>query len=185
MKSRRIHIMGASGAGTTTLGLALAGRLSIPHHDSDNYFWRPTVPPYRENRPEAESLRLMEELFLGLDQWALSGSVVGWAEAVTPLSDFAVFLRTPTEIRVQRLRERETRRFGHDAVAPGAWRHEETEEFLEWASHYDDGSREGRNLAKHEAWLATLSCPILRANGSRPTADLVEKVLRLLADKGS
>ena len=70
-----------------------------------------------------------------------------------------------------------------EAVAPGGWRHQETEEFLEWASHYDDNSREGRNLAKHEAWLATLSCPVLRADGSRPTADLVEEVLRLLDDK--
>ena len=182
MNSRRIHIMGASGAGTTTLGLALAGRLSIPHHDSDDYYWRPTIPPYRDKRPETERLRLMEELFLGRDQWILSGSIVGWSEAVTPLFDLVVFLQTPTEVRLQRLRERETRRFGRDAVAPGAWRHEETEEFLEWASHYDDNSREGRNLAKHEAWLATLTCPLLRTDGSRPTAELVKEVLRHLGE---
>ena len=24
--------------------------------------------------------------------------------------------------------------------------HKEVEEFIEWASHYDDGTREGRNL---------------------------------------
>jgi len=184
MKTRRIHILGASGAGVTTLGLALASRLSIPHHDSDDYFWRPTNPPYRENRPAAESLQLMEALFLGRDQWVLSGSVVGWAEAVTQMFDFVVFLQAPTETRLQRLRERETRRFGIEAVVPGAWRHEETEEFLDWASHYDDGSREGRSLAKHEAWLKTLTCPLLRADGSRQTADLVDEILGVLADRG-
>lgn len=85
---------------------------------------------------------------------------------------------------MRRLRERETRRFGLDAVSPSAWRHEETEAFLEWASHYDDGSREGRSLAKHEAWLKSLSCPVLRADGSRATGNLVGEVLRGLADKG-
>lgn len=37
--NRRIHIMGASGAGTTTLGKALAARLPHVHLDSDDYFW--------------------------------------------------------------------------------------------------------------------------------------------------
>jgi adenylate kinase family enzyme len=44
MKSRRIHLMGASGSGVTTLGRALAARLALPHHDSDDYFWLPTAP---------------------------------------------------------------------------------------------------------------------------------------------
>ena len=69
---------------------------------------------------------------------------------------------------MQRLREREAAHFGADAVAPGGWRHRDTEAFVEWASHYDDGGREGRSLAKHEAWLAKLPCPVLRLDGSRP-----------------
>jgi 2-phosphoglycerate kinase len=31
--SRRVHILGASGSGTTTLAQALAARLGCPHHD--------------------------------------------------------------------------------------------------------------------------------------------------------
>jgi adenylate kinase family enzyme len=38
MKSRRIHLMGASGSGVTTLGHALADALAVPHHDSYDYF---------------------------------------------------------------------------------------------------------------------------------------------------
>ena len=41
----RIHILGASGSGTTTLGRALAERLQCPHFDADDYFWVPTDPP--------------------------------------------------------------------------------------------------------------------------------------------
>jgi hypothetical protein len=77
---------------------------------------------------------------------------------------------------MRRLRAREATHFGDAAVAPGGWRHEETEAFIEWASHYEDGTREGRNLLVHEAWLAGLPCPVLRLDGSRPLSELVVEV---------
>ena len=61
MKSRRIHVTGASGSGVTSLGRALAEALALPHHDTDDYLWKPTTPPYRELRDAAERLRLMKE----------------------------------------------------------------------------------------------------------------------------
>ncbi|MGY4290900.1 hypothetical protein ACVWXO_010166 [Bradyrhizobium sp. LM2.7] len=93
-----------------------------------------------------------------------------------PLFDLVVFAAAPREIRLMRLRAREAAHFGADAVAPGGWRHDETEAFIEWASHYEAADREGRNLAKHEAWLAGLPCPVVRVDGSRPLADLVEQL---------
>ncbi|TYO62764.1 hypothetical protein FXV83_31165 [Bradyrhizobium hipponense] len=176
MKSRRIHLMGASGSGVTTLGRALADRLALPHHDSDDYFWLPTAPPYQTTRPASERLHLMREMFLPRLDWVLSGSVTGWGEELVPFFDRVVFVAAPREIRLMRLRAREAAHFGADAVAPGGWRHDETEAFVEWASHYEAGDREGRNLAKHDAWLAGLSCPVVRVDGSRPLADLVEQL---------
>ncbi|MCK1738134.1 hypothetical protein IVA79_30105 [Bradyrhizobium sp. 138] len=176
MKSRRIHLMGASGAGVTTLGRALSGRLALPHHDSDDYFWLPTAPPYRTTRPPSERLRLMHEMFLPRLDWVLSGSVTGWGEELVAYFDLVVFVTAPRELRMKRLRAREAAHFGADAVAPGGWRHDETESFVDWASHYEAGDREGRNLAKHEAWLAGLPCPVVRVDGSRLLADLVEQL---------
>ncbi len=173
MKSRRIHVMGASGAGVTSLGRALADALAVPHHDTDDYFWQPTTPPYRVMRDIAERLRLMREVFLPRADWVLSGSLDGWGDPVVPHFDLVVFLTTPKELRLQRLRAREARHFGADAVAPDGWRHQETEEFIEWASRYDEGDREGRNVARHQAWLAAMSCPVLRLDGSRPLPELV------------
>jgi hypothetical protein len=82
---------------------------------------------------------------------------------------------------MQRLRAREALHFGADAVAPGGWRHEETEAFIDWASHYEDGTREGRSLARHQAWLERLPCPVLRLDGSRPLSELVADVCTALA----
>jgi len=176
MKSRRIHLMGASGAGVTTLGRALAGRLALPHHDSDDYFWLPTVPPYQTTRPPADRLRLMREMFLPRLDWVLSGTVTGWGDELIQLFDLVVFVTTPRELRMQRLRAREAAHFGADAVVPGGWRHQETESFVGWASHYEAGDREGRSLPKDEAWLSGLPCPVVRVDGSRPLADLVEQL---------
>ncbi|MCG2625558.1 hypothetical protein L6654_02895 [Bradyrhizobium sp. WYCCWR 13023] len=176
MKSRRIHLMGASGSGVTTLGRALAGRLALPHHDSDDYFWLPTVPPYQTTRHAADRLRLMREMFLPRFDWVLSGSVTGWGDEFVPLFDLVVYVTTPRELRMQRLRAREAAHFGADAVAEGGWRHQETESFVEWASHYEAGDRKGRSLAKHEAWLAGLPCPVVRVDGSQPVAELVEQL---------
>jgi adenylate kinase family enzyme len=176
MKSCRIHMTGASGSGVTSLGRALASALALPHHDTDDYLWLPTIPPYRELRPAADRLRLMREMFLPRADWVLSGALDGWGNELIPLFDLVVFLTTPRELRLQRLREREARHFGEDAVALGGWRHQDTESFIEWASHYEDGSREGRSLATHEAWLAKLPCPVLRLDGSRPIDELVAEV---------
>ena len=87
-----------------------------------------------------------------------------------------IFLYVPTPIRLERLRARESQRLGADAVAPGGSMHQNAEEFFEWASHYDDGTREGRNLARHQAWLEALSCRVLRLDGVRPLPDLVREV---------
>jgi|GEM_PF-4869066 len=122
MKSRRIHLMGASGSGVTTLGRALADRLALPHHDSDDYFWLPTVPPYQTTRPTSERLRLMREMFLPRIDWVLSGSVTGWGDELVPFFDLVVFVTAPREMRLKRLRAREAAHFGTDAVAPGGWR---------------------------------------------------------------
>jgi adenylate kinase family enzyme len=176
MKRRRIHIMGASGAGVTSLGRALADALAIPHHDTDDYFWEPTIPPYQKRREIAERLRLMREVFLPRADWVLSGSLEGWGDPIIPHFDLVLFLATSREIRLQRLRAREAAHFGDDAVASGGWRHKDMEEFIEWASHYDDGNREGRSLAKHRAWLAALPCPTMRLDGSRPLSELAAEV---------
>ena len=180
MKHCRIHLTGASGAGVTSLGRALASALAIPHHDTDDYFWQPTTPPYQNKREIAERLRLMREVFVARADWVLSGSLEGWGDPLIPHFDLVVFVATPTDIRVRRLRTREVTRFGDEAVTAGGWRHQETEEFIEWASRYEHGDREGRSWAKHQTWLAALRCPVLRLDGSRPLPELVAETCAVI-----
>lgn len=177
METRRIHITGASGAGVTTLGRALADALAIPHHDTDDYFWRPTSPPYQHARDKADRLRLMQEMFLGRAEWVLSGSLDGWGDPLIAHFDLVVFLHTAQAVRLQRLRAREARRYGADAVVAGGWHHQATDDFIEWASRYDGGDLTIRSLQKHETWLAALPCPVLRLDGALPVPELATEVV--------
>src|SRR5262245_36707446 len=120
MHAGRIHVLGASGAGVTTLGRALADALAIPHHDTDDYYWLPTTPAYQQRRDVPDRLRLMHEMFAGRPDWVLSGSLDGWGDPLIPLVDLVVFLYVAPEVRVQRLHEREVRR---------GWAGGETEDF--------------------------------------------------------
>jgi adenylate kinase family enzyme len=181
MKTCRVHITGASGAGVSSLGRALADALSVSHHDTDDYFWRPTNPPYTEQREPAERLRLMREVFLDRTDWVLSGSLDGWGDPIIPYLDLVAFVYTPTAIRLERLRAREFKRFGAEA-APGGSIHKEVMEFIEWASHYDDGTREGRNLPRHQAWLTVLPCRVVRLDGTRQVQDMVNEVCRTIRE---
>lgn len=172
----RIGITGGSGCGVTTLGAALAERLGAVHIDTDDHFWIATDPPYRVKREVPERLARIRAEQARTGRWVMSGTLDGWAEAVTGDAGLIVFLQVPTEVRLERLRRRELERFG-EALRPGGTMHENHQEFIAWAAHYDDGTLHGRSLPRHEQWLGGLTLPVLRLDGTRPTEALVEAVL--------
>jgi len=179
MNPPRIHITGASGSGVSTLGRALAQATGAVQLDTDAFYWLPVKPDFSAKRPVEDRLRLLHEAFeaAGASGWILSGSISDWGAPMVPLFDRVIFLRTPEAIRMERLKAREIARYGQDAIAPGGERHDTYVEFLDWAANYDVGTVAGRNLARHEEFLAGLACPVLRLDGSQPTEALVAQVL--------
>jgi adenylate kinase family enzyme len=175
----RIHITGASGCGVTTLGAALAARLGVPWHDTDSYFWLPTEPAYVTPRAMADRIARLARALDDEVGWVLSGSLDGWGDALIPRMTLDVFLRVPTAIRMERLRAREVARFG-TRIAPGGDMHAGSQEFLTWAESYETAGPGQRSLARHEAWLAALPCPVLRLDGTLPAAALPPLVLAAL-----
>ncbi len=165
-RPHHIHITGASGSGTTTLGKVLAKRLGITHLDNDNYFWEQTNPPFQVQRQVEERVRLLERACNREPEWVLSGSFMGWPNPAIPAIGLVIFLYVPTAERIARLKVREAEIFGADSVAPGGAQYETYKNFLEWSAGYDSGERTGRSLERHEAWLARQTCPILRIEGA-------------------
>ena len=116
----RVHIVGASGSGTTTLGTALAGHLGADHFDTDDFFWKTTSPPYQTVRVIEQRRSLLARDLDAHDSWVLSGSLCGWGDLLVPLFQSVMFLWVPTDTRLARLRERERTRFGSEALPIGA-----------------------------------------------------------------
>jgi adenylate kinase family enzyme len=162
----RIHIFGASGSGTTSLAAAIATKHGHKHLDTDNFYWLPTDPPFREKRAIEQRIALLREELQSCNQWVLSGSLTGWGDPLIPEFELVVFLVVPTEVRMERLRAREIQRYGHEGNV----------DFLEWANKYDTGGLEMRSRMLHEAWLANIPTPILRLEGDRPIEELLARI---------
>ena len=157
----RIHIFGASGSGTTTLGKALAEALNIPHYDTDNYLWIQTNPPFQQIRDRTERQELLRQVLTPNTSWVLSGSLCGWGDFVIPIFDYVVFLLIPPAIRLQRLKQREIERYGSGIEHPSNPRYQDSQNFLHWAAAYDAGGSNMRSRFSHEEWIANLPCPVL------------------------
>lgn len=173
---RKIHIFGASGSGTSTLGRNLAAKLGYRFFDADDYYWKKTDPPFTDTVPIPERQANMLKDMNGIDRWVLSGSMDSWSEPFLSQFDFVVFLYIPREVRAERLREREKSRHGA-RILPGGDMHEGFVKFIEWAQQYDDGIQTGRSLPRHEVWMKRVTCPLLRIEKVVTQEEAVELVL--------
>ena len=160
----RIHILGAFGSGTTTLGRALAACLQCPNFDTDDYVWLPTAPPYTHQRARTERAQLLMNDITAHDAWVVSGSLCGWGDVAIPRFELVVFLSIPHDIRMERLRRREHTRFG-ERILPGGDMYESSQAFLTRAASYEEGGLDIRSRQLHDQWLGTLPCPILCFEG--------------------
>jgi len=173
----RVHVVGASGAGTTTLGRALATRLGCPHLDTDDFFWLPSEPPFQHIRERGARQALLGAALARHPGWVLSGSLCGWGDVFIPLFELVVFLWVAPEIRLARLRERERAWYG-TAIAPDGPRHETYERFMAWAAGYDEGLGVPERCRRlHEQWLAALPCRVERFMDAGSAEDHVATIV--------
>jgi adenylate kinase family enzyme len=173
---QHIHILGASGSGTTTLGRALSQRLQCLFFDTDAYFWLPTDPPFTGKRETTLRQQLLMDDLTAHKSWVLSGSLCGWGDLAIPLFDLVVYLWLPTDIRLERLRQREIERYG-ERIMPGGDMYEQSQAFLDWAASYDDGGLDMRSRQRHEQWLSTLPGPIVCIEGEYSIEEQIDMLV--------
>lgn len=161
-----VLITGASGVGTSTLGRRLAGRLGYSWLESDDYLWLPTEPPYTTHRDLDSRAALLGEALAEPGGHVVAGSIMGWGLALEDGFDLIVFLSLDRRTRMQRLHRRESERYGRPDPA-----------FMAWAGAYDDGTEPGRSRARHDAWLAERSAPVVRMTTELSADSLVEQLL--------
>jgi adenylate kinase family enzyme len=183
VKPLRLHILGPSGSGTTTLARALAPRLGLSVLDSDDYYWMPDELPFSRKRNVEQRIELLGRDAKADGRWIVSGSMLGWGDFLMPILDMAIYLWKDSETRRLRLSARETERFG-ERVAPGGPQRKAFDYFLDWAVSYDSGGMGMRSRMSEEEWMSRLACPVLRLEGEMSVDEEVERTLARLAELG-
>lgn len=149
---KRIHILGASGSGTSTLGAEISKVFGFTHLDTDNYYWLPTNPPFTMPRELEERIALMEKDIISAEKVVITGSLCGWGDVFIQYFDLVVHITTPTGVRVGRLEKREYQRYGK-RILPGGDMYNDHIEFIKWAKAYDFGDLGMRSKTLHKEWL--------------------------------
>ena len=171
-----ILVCGLNGVGKSTLGKALAKELGFHFIDNEDLYFPKTSPRYLYDSPrtreEVEQLLFHE---IETHENFVFASVKGdYGERVRSFFRYAVLLHVPREIRLQRVKDRSFQKFG-SRLLPGGDLYEQEEEFFDFVK-----SRAENTV---EEWAKSLSCPIIRADGTKPVEENVELIANQIRRK--
>lgn len=164
----KIHIFGAAGAGSTTLGRLLSERLSIKQIDVDDLTWDHTTRPYGKRLPRQMKISRLQAAIADNPTAIVTGSLCGWGDKLVEGFDAGVFLCVPTSERLRRINRRQTENYGVEAIAVGGEYYNDHEALMTWAGLYDYSTPNMRSYAQHRQWMRKRSYPILTIRGVTP-----------------
>ena len=161
-----IMICGLNGSGKSTLGRALAQSLGYFFIDNEDLFFPKTDPNYlfASPRSQEEANRLLAEAVQAHPNFVFSAVRGDYGEVVSKLYPLVIWVQVPREIQLQRVQHRSYEKFG-TRMLPGGDLHAQESAFLAMVA--------GRTEQYVAQWIATLHCPVLRVNGTRPVAENV------------
>ena len=168
-----IQICGLNGSGKSTLGKALAEALRFHFIDNEDLFFVRTSAnePYANPRTRDEVIRLLMEKVHEYPDFVFAAVRGDYGADIIQHYSFVIVVETPKDIRAQRVRSRSFEKFGA-RMQPGGDLYESEEAFFRMAAQRDESHIEN--------WLKTLSCPIIRVNGTKPVAENIEFILQKL-----
>lgn len=160
----KIHILGAAGTGTTSIGKHIAQYFNLPHIETDFFSWKQTNPPFSTYIEKAESAKAIRSWFDAQPSFVISGSLSKYGKDFAKDLDLVVFLTAPLDVRLKRIQAREKKLYGK-RVLPGGDMHENYLSFVDFAKRYDNGDLSFRSKAQHQKFLTQdISCPIIEIN---------------------
>ena len=183
-----IAILGMNGAGKSTLAHALAKATGFVEMDVEDFYFPEQRAsrihalehdsiietehlgdiPFSVARTKAEVEQLLLHAIPQDNGFILAGVTLNFTTEITKHIDLAVELQTPLETRLQRIEDREIRRFG-DRVLPGGDMFAQQEDFRKMV--------ETRDPTAASQSIAKLGCPVLTLDGTRPTAENIAVIL--------
>ena len=165
-----IIVCGLNGAGKSTLGKALAKELKFFFIDNEDLFFPKKNPKYMyaspRSREEVEKLLFSE---IKTHENFVFASVKGdYGEKIYPFFQYAVLIDVSKDIRIQRVKNRSFQKFGN-RMLPGGDLYETEENFFSLVK-----SRAENTV---EEWLHSLSCPIIRVDGTKAIEENIHFII--------
>ena len=183
-----IAILGMNGAGKSTLAHALAKVTGYTEMDVEDFYFpeqrasrlhaleHDTVAvtehlgdlPFSVPRSKAEVEELLLDAIPENGGFILAGVTLNFREELLSRLTLAVELETPLETRIQRIEDREIRRFG-DRVLPGGDMYEQQSDFRRMV--------ETRDPSAASQSAEKLPCPVIKLNGTAPVEENIAAIL--------
>lgn len=160
-----IMVCGLNGCGKSTLGKALAKEMGFHFIDNESLYFSESYENPR-SRDEAERL-LLKEVREHSD-FVFAAVKGNYGDEILSLYDFIVLIEVPREIRLDRIRIRSLQKLG-DRILPGGDLYEQEEGFFRMV--------ESRPEDYVENWAKTLSCPIIKVDGTKFIKDNVASII--------
>ncbi|MNC19224.1 hypothetical protein D3C75_671520 [compost metagenome] len=165
-----IIVFGANGSGKTTLGRELAKMLNCKHMDIEDYHFEKSEIPYTAARSREDCLNLMLADIKKNGSFVISAVTGDFGDTIPLFYELAVFISAPIELRIKRIEQREYDRHG-ERIRKGGDMFEQHLKFVDFAT--------SRSLSRIEKWAETLSCPVIRIDGTEDwhtnAANIVER----------
>jgi len=156
-KPHGIIVFGVNGVGKTTLGRELARILNYKHMDIEAYAFRETEIPYTDQRSNEECIALMLADIKKYRSFVISAVTGDFGDTIPLFYELAILISAPVETRIRRIEQRAYERHGA-RVREGGDMYEQNLKFIDFAA--------SRSLAKIEQWAGTLTCPVIRIDGT-------------------
>ena len=171
-----IIMCGLNGAGKSTLGKALAKELGFYFIDNEDLYFPKNDPNYLYASPRTrkEVEVLLESMINEHDDFVFA-SVRGDYDSIRPYFQYAVLISLSKDIRIERIKKRSFQRFG-DRMLPGGDLYEQEQKFFDFAS--------SRAESLVEEWAESLSCPVIRVDGTKSVAENIKFIIAQIQSKG-
>lgn len=168
-----ILMCGLNGAGKSTLGKALADKLNYRFIDNEDLYFPKTDTNYlyasERTREEVEKLLFEEiETYRNFVFTSVKGN---YGDPAHPFFQYAVLIKVPRYLRLQRVKNRSFQKFG-DRMLPGGDLYEHEKWFYDFVA--------ARSEYTVEEWLKGISCPVIRVDGTKSIEENVDLIIKQL-----
>jgi adenylate kinase family enzyme len=164
-----ILLFGANGSGKTTLGREVSRRLGFYNMDMEDYCFEESEIPYAKPRPREEYVNLMLADIEKHGAFVLTAVTGDLGDSIPTYYALAVYLSAPFELRMERVKQRSLNQYGA-RILPGGDMYEQEQKFFDFVAT--------RPLSEIDRWAETLTCPVLRLDG---TEDLRANAAKIAA----